>query len=54
MELVKQRIKYLVEHGELYTAGEQRKHDRTMMLIVLVMLALNTVETTILLAQYWR
>jgi hypothetical protein len=51
-EVIRQRIKYLVEHGELYPQEAQRAHDRRMSLAVLVLVALNTVEVSAFVVKY--
>jgi hypothetical protein len=51
-EVVRQRIKFLVEHGELYPQQEQRAHDKRISWAVLALLALNTIEVTTLAAKY--
>jgi len=51
-EVIRQRIKYLVEHGELYPQQEQRAHDKRMQFAVIALLAFNTIEATALAVKY--
>lgn len=51
-EVIRQRIKYLVEHGELYPQQEMRIHDKRMQYAVIALLAFNLLETTLLFGRY--
>lgn len=45
-EVIRQRIKFLVQHGELYPQDVQRAHDRRMSIAALVLIVFNTFEAT--------
>ena len=52
-EAIRQRIKYLIEHGEVYPKGLVLAHDGRMRTIAITLLALNTVQTTLIVGRYF-
>lgn len=46
-EMVQQRIKYLVEHGELYPQ-ERRRMDRRLVAVLAVLVVMNVAECVLL------
>jgi hypothetical protein len=52
-EVVRQRIKYLIEHGELYPHDGQRLLGRRIVVVGLVLLALNAFESAAMVIKYF-
>lgn len=52
-EVIRQRIKFLVQHGELYPQDEKRLPGRRLVIVVLALLALNTFETAAMAIKYF-
>lgn len=50
-EMIQQRIKYLVEHGEVWPQ-ERRRLDRRLVIVAAVVIAMNVVECILLVMRH--